>query len=225
MNKDYYKTNAIYLELEKRNDVQFIWVSGNAWILLYADNSSTVRVLAFVTGFSVCNLNGPSQERLGRARKIALMLAETAGIKITFIEFDDKAESIVNVKQDSNLQSLEELKQWFRAAGLPVSGATTTKAINDASSSAYQYWQRANLGAIKVSDLDLLRIDHTSGKVVDLYELKRSFITFEAWKPYTLRIFQISMSLQTSRSALVQGFALFTIFERQNPHSAMTHLG
>ena len=182
---NYYKTNAVYIELEKLNDSQFIWVSGNAWILLYADSSAIVRVLAFVTGASTLKAEDLTLKRHSRARQTASMLAEAAGLKFTSIEFDDNAESIVNVKQDGNLRSLGELKKWFSAAGLPVSGAATTKAINKASSSAYHYWQRANLGAIKVSDLDLLRVDNSSGKVVDLYELKRSFISFSIWKPYT----------------------------------------
>ncbi len=180
----YYKTNALYQELEKREDPAFVWVSGNAWILLYADSSAIVRVLAFVSGSSVLQAVGSSRSRLEIARGIAETLAVEANVPFTDVEFDDSVQSISSVRQDGETKSLDELREWFEAAGLPVTGKVTTKAINDASSSAYHNWQRANLGAIKVTDLDLIRLDSATGKVVEIYELKRSFQSFTVWRPY-----------------------------------------
>ena len=183
---NYYKGNAVYDALEKRCDPRFLWVSGNAWILLYADRSANARVLALVTGISTSRASGYEQERLVRARNIVPVLARKAGIVHTFIEFDDTEATIKEVIQDGQRKSLEELKQWCANVGLAVAGGSTNKAINDASSSAYHKWQREYLGAIKVSDIDLLRIDPSSEKIIEICELKRSFIDINIWKPYPI---------------------------------------
>ena len=181
---NYYKTNAIYAELEKCGDIPFVWTSGNAWILLYADNTAHVRLVAFVSGRSTTQAGQGILSRLEAAQSKAVGLDKDAGAAFATIQFDDKAASIDNVDLDGHTVTLGELKDWFAATGLAVKGRTTAKAINDASSSAYHNWQRENLGAIKVSDLDLLRLDPNTGRVVEILELKRSFIPLDKWRPY-----------------------------------------
>lgn len=183
---NYYKTNAIYVELEKRGSVPFVWTSGNAWILLYANSAASVRVVAFVTGKSTTKSGEDQRLRLEAARATAVAMATAAGVPFAAIEFDDEAESIDSVTLNGIAVSLDELKAWFAKAGLPVQGPTTSKTINDASSSAYHNWQRANLGAIKVSDIDLVRLAPKTKAATEIFELKRSFIALEKWKPYTV---------------------------------------
>ena len=71
----------------------------------------------------------------------------------------------------------------FAELGLPVPKGGTKKLINDASSSAFHKWQRQNLGAITVSDLDLFRTK-TSFHHAEFIELKRSYIDVESWRPF-----------------------------------------
>ena len=181
---NYYKGNAIYDELEKLPDLPFIWTSGNAWILLYADNTAVVKVVAFVSGKSTLRANKASRSRLELTHERAIAMAQDAGVASAIIQFDDESATIDSVLLNGNTVSLDELKAWFASVGLPVQGRTTDKAINNASSSAYHDWQRKNLGAIKVSDLDLLRLDAKTGRVVEMFELKRSFIALNKWSPY-----------------------------------------
>jgi hypothetical protein len=48
----YYKSNAVYEMLENTSNHQFIWVSGNAWALIYGDSGSTPLECALVYGKS-----------------------------------------------------------------------------------------------------------------------------------------------------------------------------
>ena len=181
---EYYKTNAIYTELEKYADIPFVWTSGNAWILLYADNTAEVKIVATVLGHSTRRVNKKIKSRIETAQSKAVTLAKAASAIFATIEFDDEATEIDKVTLNGHTATLSELKDWFAKAGLAVKGSATSKAINDAASSAYHKWQRENLGAIKVSDMDLLRLDPDTGGVVEILELKRSFISLENWRPY-----------------------------------------
>lgn len=98
--------------------------------------------------------------------------------------FDDEpGRTIDGVDLNGAAVDLDELTDWFDQAGLPVRRGATAKAINDASSSAYQDWQRASLGAITVSDVDLLYAPG-GGRAVRIFELKRSFKSLASWSPY-----------------------------------------
>jgi hypothetical protein len=77
------------------------------------------------------------------------------------------------------------LKGWFASVGLPVSAGAPQKAINSRQSSAYHDWQRGNLGAIKVSDVDLIRLGSDDQTPTEVIELKRSFYPLGSWRPYT----------------------------------------
>jgi hypothetical protein len=182
---NYYKSNAIYDELERRGAaVPFVWVSGNAWILIYADNTAAVQVVAFVSGKSTMLANAAITLRLGAAKAAAMTLAASAGATFAEIQFNDEEISIDSVLLNKTQITLGELKNWFERAGLDVRGTVTSKAINDASSSAYQNWQRENLGAIKVSDVDLIRLNPKTGGAVEIIELKRSYFSIEKWRPF-----------------------------------------
>lgn len=181
---NYYKGNAIYTELEKQGDIPFVWTSENSWILLYGDSTANVKLIAAVQGQSINNADSKTLSRIIDTQIKASELAETARIPFITIEFDDEAEVIDSAKVDGRAISLGELKNRFHKAGLPVTGGSTSKAINKAASSAYHEWQRTNLGAIKVSDIDLMRLDSKKNKVKEIYELKRSYIALEKWRPY-----------------------------------------
>lgn len=59
---------------------------------------------------------------------------------------------------------------------------TPQKRKNDSLSSAFHIWQRECLRVGIFADVDLIRL--RGGRVVELMELKRSYIPFDKWNPY-----------------------------------------
>ena len=117
----YYKTNAVYKLLESEQEHPFVWVSGNAWMLIYGDQSATPRalVLAFGKSWSL------QEDVIQAAKKIS----SKSGIPLFFVKFDDSANFIDKVgfgkpgQQPCEL-TLDQLKDEFHKIGLPVkSGA------------------------------------------------------------------------------------------------------
>lgn len=180
----YYATNAVYRRLETAPVKHLVWASGNAWILVYADPTAHVRTIVFVSGNSMQNAEPAVHDRLSVAATAARALAMKSAVPYAAITFDDEANSIDGVRLDDQPIGLAELKTWFSGVGLAVNSGATRKEINSAESSAYHNWQRNNLGAIKVSDVDLIRWDGDTGTAIELLELKRSFYALEAWRPY-----------------------------------------
>jgi hypothetical protein len=172
----YYSTNAV-LETLSKSPGDFVWPAGNSWILVYALQTEVPVAVVFVRGQSVSE---------NAVANYARQLAERAGLPFLSVEFDDTSSEISEVQvfdSDKRVRvPLPELKQRFEKLGLPVTSGAVTKAVNDKESSAYHHWQREELGAIKVTDIDLLRVVDT--EIVEVLELKRSFFSLETWRPY-----------------------------------------
>jgi hypothetical protein len=177
----YYKTNAVYTKLEAAKNHPFVWVSGNAWILIYGDQSAVPKALVLA-----CGKSWALQKDVASTIKT---IAAKSDLPLIFVRFDDNVDSIEFVgfgrpgQQPINI-SLDELKDEFQKLGLPVKSGACGKSVNDATSSAYHNWQRANLGSIKVTDIDLIRLDD-QGMPVEAIELKRSYYSLKDWKPYS----------------------------------------
>ena len=176
----YYKTNAVYKLLESEQTHPFVWVSGNAWMLVYGDQTAVPKALVLAFGKSWAL----QKEVIQTAKNIAAR----SGIPLFFVKFDDGAQSIDKVgfgrpgEQPVEL-SLDQLKDEFQKIGLPVKNGACGKVVNDATSSAYHNWQRSSLGSIKVTDIDLVRLG-LDGSPIEAIELKRSFYSLQDWKPY-----------------------------------------
>lgn len=176
----YYKTNAVYGLLELEEEHPFVWVSGNAWMLVYGDQNAYPQalVLAF----------GSSWETQKDVISVAKKIAQKSGIPLLFVKFNDAAPLIDKVGFGKPGQkpcelNLDELKNEFRKLGLPVRSGACGKSVNDATSSAYHNWQRSSLGSIKVTDIDLIRLS-AEGEPIEAIELKRSFSPLKQWNPY-----------------------------------------
>lgn len=184
--RKYYSSNALYSHIETKDCPDFFWVSGNSWSLLYRDSNGYPKVVVFVSGNSSAKMDRVGRERMLRLRKLTHELAARAGSLFGTIEFDDNVERVSEVVLNGELTSVDGLKAWFADCSLPVQAdGGALKAINDASSSAYHNWQRAALGRITVTDLDLIRIDLETGHIKILYELKRSYIELDKWTPFS----------------------------------------
>jgi hypothetical protein len=208
----YYKTNAVYQLLENTPQHQFRWVSGNAWSLIYGDGKSNPLACILISGKSWAYQKGI----------FALMkrVSEVSGLPFITITFDDLATDIdqVVVSVNGSIEnsiSLNALRDIFESFGLPVKNGKASKAINDASSSAYHKWQRENLGSITVSDIDLFRksSDRTSGEII---ELKRSYIQLEKWTPFSADFANFNLLLAISKKCGLELTIAYNLREK-NP--------
>ena len=177
---NYYKTNIIYDSLLDNGD--FIWVSGNAWSLIYGDKQSIPKLIAFVYGTS-WNI----QENIIIFSK---SLSRKTKLPVCFIEFDDDEDNYIEKVRISydfekfDILTLDELKEVFKTNGLNIDNKPCSKYLNDKTSSAYHTWQRNSLGYnITVSDIDLIRMHNN--KHIEIIELKRSFKNVSIWSPYS----------------------------------------
>ncbi len=181
---NYYTTNAIYDNLSGIEH-NFVWASGNAWILIYGNKEEVdPKFIAFVHGTSWV---GDSV----LMESVASISLQT-GLPVLFIRFDDNAIDVENVdlwnSEDRTFHTitLGELKDVFRDNGLNVASGTCDKYLNKQKSSAYHEWQRNTLGnAIVVSDIDLIRVDPQNNEAKEICELKRSYYSLADWNPYS----------------------------------------
>lgn len=185
----YYNTNKLYESIIEGGYDNFKFASGNLWQLVYGDSNCDPKLLVLASGVSGSGyrseLNSVEQE----AFDVLEQISEKSGVPLRVVKFNigvQEVSEVITYKkgQPPLLVSMDNLRELFAADGVPVSNSPTRKYLNDASSSAYHNWQRASLGRdLKVSDFDLWKVNK-SGKVIELYELKRSFISLEKWEPY-----------------------------------------
>lgn len=208
----YYKTNGVYKMLERADSHPFRWVAGNAWTLIYGDNQSNPLVCALVAGKSWSF----QKEIFSLVKRIS----EVAGLPMVYIEFDDQRSEIEEVEASVNGSDLKKyelhnLRDLFSSFGLPVKSGKVSKAINDASSSAYHNWQRRNLGNISVSDIDLFR-KSTESVPAEIIELKRSYISLERWKPFPVDYTNFNLLLSVAKLCSLE-FSIAYNVRHKNP--------
>lgn len=196
----YYKTNAVYNALSAEQSHPFVWVSGNAWMLIYGDQNVTPRAMVLVYGKSWVRQND--------VIKTAKTMAAKSGLPLFFVNFDDGAQLIDKVGfgrpgQTPTELTLDQLKDEFQKIGLPVKNGVCGKSVNDATSSAYHKWQRDNLGSIKVTDIDLVRLE-LNGEPVEAIELKRSFYPLDQWNPYSDDYVNFNLLLSVCQQAAMK---------------------
>lgn len=211
----YYNDNAIYEKLRSYKSEKFIWVHGNAWLLIYGDQYSIPKLLAFVTTRSF------RDEELYSKHKDIISLFKNLDIPFINISFDDKTDDIDYIRiQDNSLEkwediSLQELKDIFRRFGVPVNNNPCHKAINDKKSSAYHNWQRENLGNITVSDIDLIRVHNN--EIQEIIELKRSYYEFDRWKPFSDDYPNFNLTLNLCNKVGIPKFTILYNMRKKNP--------
>ena len=83
---------------------------------------------------------------------------------------------------------LRQMIELFAEYGIEakLEDKTPQKRKNDSLSSAFHIWQRECLRIGIFADIDLIRM--RDNKVVELIELKRSYIDFDKWNPYNADI-------------------------------------
>ena len=186
----YYKSNALYEYIASKNLQHFKFVVGDAWQLVYGDNSCNPLLLIFASGVPNVELENPPSAQEVEAFNLLSTTAINAKLPIRYIRFaSDVAEiETVRVSDASFVYSsltMPQLSEMFGSFGLPVSNTHTAKYLNDAISSAFHKWQRSSLGvALTVSDIDLWRLSN-EGNPELVFELKRSYYDLPRWQPFT----------------------------------------
>lgn len=187
---EYYKSNAIYDHIVQKQLSQYKFVSGNAWQLVYGDNSCNPLLLILAAGVPYEEINNEPTAEERFAFSLLQFIADKAKLPIRYIRFASDVDEIENVRlSDSSfvysVLSMPELSDLFASFGLPISNTRTAKYLNDRTSSAYHNWQRGSLGvALTVSDIDLWRINDL-GEPEIVFELKRSYYELNRWQPFT----------------------------------------
>ncbi|MBL7911664.1 MAG: hypothetical protein JNJ41_11460 [Bacteroidia bacterium] len=185
---DYYKSNALYEHLTNINNPKFTFCSGNIWQLVYGDSNSNPKLLVLLIGIKQSEIGGLFDPNQSAYRNLKYV-SDNSKIPLIVVQFINDVPEIENVyvlKDDHHFISISliELTEIFKNNGLPIKASSTAKYLNDKSSSAYHNWQRNSLGYnITVTDIDLWEIQNLIPQSV--FELKRSYINMESWKPYT----------------------------------------
>jgi hypothetical protein len=184
----FYSGTVLYDELARSGEGRFIWVSGDAWCLVYGDADASPKLAVFVEAVREDDVAARMARDRKAVRDAFFRLATAAGLPRLHVRFlVDSSLDRVWLVDDERVQEeipLQELASQFARAGVPVSEGAAIKQINKQSSSSYHDWQRMALGgSITVSDLDLFRLDG-DGNVIEVIEIKRSRIALDRWKPY-----------------------------------------
>ena len=179
-----YTGNKLYDFLKKPLSQPFYWVAGQRWLLVYGNkNDEQPRLILSVSEGSITSKMDEEDKLLFH---MGHLIATKAQIEHCYLKYEvGKNQFLVRQgKDNSRYIDRKDFIKILSATGLDVVHNKTGKDINSASSSAYHDWQRANLGdRIIVSDIDLIRL--RKREIVELIELKRSFISIDQWKPFT----------------------------------------
>jgi hypothetical protein len=211
-----YDGNAIYDSLQANSSSFLLKPGQEVWPLIYATKDGQPRVVVLVATdratpnpFFVRQVEHLAQKAGLPFRQLTFDASPPAGFTgapgpLTFVQ---------HTHGQTQPVTQEAWKQEMESMGVEIRGQAN-KPINRASSSAYHDWQRANLGNIRVVDLDLLRIN-PRGQLTHVIELKRSAMSMGAWQPFQADQPNFDVIAQVARKAGV-GFELaFTRYNKQ----------
>lgn len=190
MPTSYYDGNAIYHHLAENPHPQMLIPGASVWPLVYATNQSEPKAMVVVFQCKPGEKFFPSTASKRFVYRAA-EIARRAGLPFRMMSYEEPAagQDLLSVRvsdekhRDVEILNMDQWKAVLGGFGIPLAGRIS-KPVNRAQSSAYHAWQRANLGNIRVVDLDLLLLTK-SGKLDRVMELKRSSVPIEKWAPYS----------------------------------------
>lgn len=185
----YYVDNALYSHLKDIKNKKFFYLSKNRWMIVYGNGNLEPKVLIYLAGMSNEEYNSDLIKFSDHENmKIVETLAESVNLPFMFVGFNENVEIMTEVKlidkETYNFYkvSTADLLKIYESYGLFVDKSMSVKEINKSYSNVYQKWQMSLGGRLVVSDIDLIKLENGSAKFV--FELKRSKISLEKWKPY-----------------------------------------
>jgi hypothetical protein len=216
----YYKGNAIYQYISDNNIKRFEFVVGDCWQLVYGNQIGDPKLLVFAFAYTDDWNSEKINQTVIKGYEVLLQLSLLSKLPILFIGFNQSQNMIDSVVISNDLKhfnskSLSELTQIFKSHGLPLQNTKTNKYLNDKTSSAYHKWQRDQLGKnLVVSDIDLWLMNDSKPFVI--FELKRSIISLEKWKPYKDDYSNFILLTNLCQLAGIKFFILYNVREK-NP--------
>lgn len=188
----YYATNALCEALAKSADAdRSLCPTRGRWCLVYG--TSTVQPKLLMLAVAVQDTHALRQRIRSDEKRLVDALeyfGKAAGLPVAHMRFALSEETLSRVGyRDSHntpgrvLGMDEFAEQAFEQHGLSADKGAEVKPVKDRLSSGYHEWQRASLGNLTVSDIDLIRFT-SEGDPHEIFELKRSFRGLNDWEPY-----------------------------------------
>lgn len=187
--KDYYIGNAIYDYVEKNHN-DYVFAKENIWLIVYGNKRCEPKVILVLSALTkeqyLCNKLLPHETEM---IYYAQQLSERSQIPWIYVSFicdskELKRVKVISSKLGMNFEEMspDKLADIYRSFGLFIVEQPSGKTINKQYSNVYQIWQMSIGKGLTGSDIDLLRLE--KGIIKSVYELKRSHIPINSWKPY-----------------------------------------
>lgn len=178
-----YDGNGIYDYIRNSGLNNYFFLAKTQWIMLYGNNQAIPKLLAFISEVNNITLSMTENEK--HSKNVCEAIAEQLKLPFITVRFSNSDHNNVELYMSEGKQtkiiSYERLRDAFEYYSVIPNG-TPKKEVNQYTSSAYHNWQRANLGNIVVTDLDLIRFEN---KLINcIIELKRSKKSLDSWRPY-----------------------------------------
>ena len=177
-----YTGNDIY-DYVTANKLDYLYMMEHHWLLLYGDSNCVPKLLVIASKTN--DIEAPYSVEDSKDANNSYLVSKSLKLPFLFIRFSETSENVSvwdSGNRDWKVMHFDDLRNIFDGYEV-VQPGTPKKAINQYSSSIYQDWQRDSLGNITVTDLDLVKLNDK--KVSTIYELKRSKVPLERWKPYS----------------------------------------
>lgn len=189
MANTYYIGNAFYDYVEKKY-TDYVFAKENIWLIVYGNKRCEPKVILVLSALDKNQYE--SDKLIQRETEMiyyAQQLSERSGIPWIYVSFVADAKELKKVKVicpslKKNFEELtpQELADVYKGFGLFITEAPSGKTINKQYSNVYQKWQMSIGKGLTGSDIDIMRLE--KGNIKSVYELKRSHIKIDFWRPY-----------------------------------------
>jgi len=189
MDAGYYVGNAFYDYVDSHFD-NFAYAKENIWLLVYGNSRcepKLIIVLSALTREAYQSNTFSSEEK--EIIQYAKQISDQSKVPWVYVSFvkDEKELTKAKIccpalKYEFKELTPDALADVYRGFGLFIVEKESGKTINKQYSNVYQKWQMKIGYGLTGSDIDIMKLK--DGKIESVYELKRSFIAIEKWKPY-----------------------------------------
>ncbi|HZJ89376.1 MAG TPA: hypothetical protein VFD05_01660 [Bacilli bacterium] len=191
----------------------------NIWILVYGNRKCDPKVILLLSGYS---RNDYNSMKLNRAEKGMLFyvkqLSERTGVPYIYVRFNRdetnisevytlKREKLIRIKLDKYIEKIESF-------GIERSYQASKKPINSKASNSYHLWQINSGLDIITTDIDLMRVNQDL-QITEVYELKRSTLDIDKWKPYPADFNNFIMLSKLLNKAQIKFYILFNQYRKE----------
>ena len=189
MDTGYYVGNAFYDYVDKHFN-NFAYAKENIWLLVYGNSRCEPKLIIVLSALErkayLQNQTSPEEDSI---IKYAKQISEKSGVPWVYVSFIKDEKELTKTKiccpsLNFSFKELtpDQLADVYRGFGLFIVEKESGKTINKQYSNVYQKWQMKIGYGLTGSDIDIMKLKNDT--IVSVYELKRSFINIEKWKPY-----------------------------------------